>query len=63
MFGLVPPDIIDDGTSSDVTVHEGDNVTLVCKARGHPVPKIVWRREDGENLVLRKPTKDILRGN
>uniref|UniRef100_A0A1B6DBF6 Ig-like domain-containing protein n=1 Tax=Clastoptera arizonana TaxID=38151 RepID=A0A1B6DBF6_9HEMI len=59
----VPPDIIDDGTSSDVTVHEGENVTLVCKATGHPEPKIVWRREDGEHIMVKKPAKDIFKGD
>ncbi|XP_073972941.1 lachesin-like [Rhodnius prolixus] len=48
----VPPDIIDSGTSSDTIVEEGDNVTLVCTARGHPPPRIVWRREDGRSITV-----------
>ena len=30
----VPPDIMDDASTSDVTVNEGDNVTLTCVAKG-----------------------------
>lgn len=48
----VPPDIVDTGTSSDMTVTEGDNVTLICRARGHPPPRILWRREDGQLLTV-----------
>jgi hypothetical protein len=37
---VVPPDIIVEESSSDVVVNEGSNVTLKCKARGHPRPEI-----------------------
>ncbi|EFX84334.1 hypothetical protein DAPPUDRAFT_47514 [Daphnia pulex] len=47
----VPPDIVDDRSTSDVTVNEGDNVTLTCTATGKPAPRIVWRREDGQKIV------------
>ncbi|KAI5651512.1 immunoglobulin domain-containing protein [Phthorimaea operculella] len=50
----VPPDIINEETSADVAAHEMDNVTLVCKASGHPAPKITWRREDHEPMLLKK---------
>lgn len=46
----VPPDIIDNESSSDTTVREGSNVSLTCAARGHPEPHIVWRREDGGTI-------------
>ena len=46
----VPPNIVDD-ENNDVSVNEGDNVTLTCKATGKPVPRIVWRREDGQKLI------------
>ncbi|XP_046656226.1 lachesin-like isoform X2 [Daphnia pulicaria] len=52
----VPPDIIDDRSTSDVTVNEGDNVTLTCTATGKPAPRIVWRREDGQKIVVYRPT-------
>ena len=37
---VVPPDIIDQESSNDVTVVEGANVTLECKAKGYPQPDI-----------------------
>jgi hypothetical protein len=51
----VPPDIVDDRSTSDVTVNEGDNVTLTCTATGKPAPRIVWRREDGQKIVVFRP--------
>ncbi|KAF5281313.1 hypothetical protein FQR65_LT14774 [Abscondita terminalis] len=57
----VPPDIDDTETSSDVTVSEGENVTLACKASGHPSPRILWRREDGDHLQLNFRTHDTER--
>lgn len=49
---LVPPDILEKGSSSDVVVREGANVTLTCKAVGYPTPNISWRREDNEPIPL-----------
>ena len=31
---------------------EGDNLTLNCSALGHPRPHIVWRREDGDHIMV-----------
>lgn len=50
---VVPPDILWDETSSDVSVTEGHSVSLDCRATGYPKPNITWRREDGEPIVLR----------
>ncbi|XP_018320760.1 lachesin isoform X2 [Agrilus planipennis] len=50
----VPPNIDDSLTSGDITVQEGENVTLSCKAAGNPPPRIIWRREDGAKLMLRR---------
>ncbi|XP_065222027.1 lachesin-like [Planococcus citri] len=54
----VPPDISDEKTVSDVTVREGENATLRCKAMGHPIPRIIWKREDGENIILKKSSRE-----
>ncbi|XP_050730300.1 neurotrimin-like isoform X2 [Eriocheir sinensis] len=46
----VPPDIIDEESSSEVVVKEGQDVTLECRARGSPKPVISWKREDGGKI-------------
>ncbi|XP_057193277.1 neuronal growth regulator 1 isoform X3 [Triplophysa rosa] len=60
----VPPKIYD--ISSDVTVNEGSNVSLICSASGKPEPKISWRHitpsarkyESGEYLNITNITRD-----
>ncbi|XP_050717275.1 lachesin-like [Eriocheir sinensis] len=49
---VVPPDIIDQESSGDLTVREGEDVTLTCRAKGHPPPSITWRREDNQDIIL-----------
>ncbi|XP_033149579.1 neurotrimin isoform X2 [Drosophila busckii] len=51
---VVPPNIDDALTSSDVIVREGDNVTLRCKANGSPEPSIKWKRDDNHKIVINK---------
>lgn len=58
----VPPDILYGETSTDVSVREGDNASLVCRATGHPAPKITWRREDSDHILLRKNSRDVVKG-
>ncbi|KAG7205552.1 hypothetical protein KM043_007528 [Ampulex compressa] len=54
---LVPPDIIYGGeTSADLAVAEGDNATLSCRATGRPTPRVSWRREGGEPILIRSPS-------
>lgn len=53
---VIPPDIIYEETSGDLMVPEGGSAKLVCKARGHPKPKVVWRREDGGDIIVRGGT-------
>ena len=54
----VPPDIVDEeSTLSSVAVRENQNLTLTCKARGFPAPKITWKREDGVEIVLDRKKK------
>ncbi|XP_043791730.1 lachesin-like [Apis laboriosa] len=48
---VVPPDILDDSTSTDMEVREGSNVTLRCAATGTPKPKVTWRREVGGTIT------------
>ncbi|XP_055068477.1 neuronal growth regulator 1 isoform X3 [Misgurnus anguillicaudatus] len=60
----VPPKIYD--ISSDITVNEGSNVSLICTASGKPEPKISWRHitpsarkyESGEYLNITNITRD-----
>ncbi|XP_078048531.1 lachesin [Augochlora pura] len=50
---VIPPDIISEETSNDLMVPEGASAKLVCKARGYPKPEIVWKREDGTEIISR----------
>ncbi|XP_033341111.2 neurotrimin [Megalopta genalis] len=55
---VVPPNILDYSTSTDMITNEGNNVTLRCAADGTPTPNITWRREDGET-ILRGNGKEV----
>jgi len=37
-------------------IPEGGSAKLICKARGYPEPKILWRREDGGDIIVRTGT-------
>ncbi|KPI94793.1 Lachesin [Papilio xuthus] len=50
---VIPPDFISEETSGDVMVHEGSAVRVSCRARGQPEPRVMWRREDGSDFVIR----------
>ncbi|XP_022171310.1 neurotrimin-like [Myzus persicae] len=49
---VVPPDILDYPTSTDMNVREGSNVSLRCAASGSPAPNITWRKEGSELILL-----------
>ncbi|XP_057335398.1 lachesin-like isoform X1 [Microplitis mediator] len=49
---VVPPDILDYPTSTDMVVRENSNVTLRCAATGTPEPTVTWRREAGGMITL-----------
>lgn len=50
---VIPPDIVYEETSGDMMIPEGGSAKLVCKARGYPEPKILWKREDGGEIIVR----------
>ncbi|XP_026821901.1 LOW QUALITY PROTEIN: lachesin-like [Rhopalosiphum maidis] len=50
---VIPPDIIYEDTSGDVMVPEGGTVKLTCRAKGYPKPHVLWRREDGREIVIK----------
>ncbi|KOC68243.1 Lachesin [Habropoda laboriosa] len=55
---VVPPNILDSlSTESTVAVRENQNITLTCKADGYPTPKLMWKREDGENISINRHYK------
>lgn len=57
----VPPDIITDESSPDLTLMEAENATLSCHATGNPEPKITWRRENNQPLMLRTGSRDLVK--
>lgn len=36
-------------------VPEGGTAKVACRARGMPEPRVLWRREDGADIVIRDP--------
>lgn len=59
----VPPNIIDEESSADISVQEGDDAMLTCRATGHPPPRVTWKREDGEVMLLRKgSSRELIKG-
>lgn len=56
----VPPNILDiESTPSSVAVRENQNINMTCRADGFPTPKIIWRREDGEEIAFEKKKKGM----
>ncbi|CAG9796683.1 unnamed protein product [Diatraea saccharalis] len=50
---VIPPDFIAEETSGDVMVPEGGTVKVSCRAKGMPEPRVMWRREDGTDIVIK----------
>jgi hypothetical protein len=49
---LVPPSVIDEDSSpSQLSVRENVRVSLLCRGRGVPAPRVNWKREDGRPLI------------
>ncbi|XP_051162113.1 lachesin-like isoform X2 [Leptopilina boulardi] len=58
---LVPPDILPNGTSAgEVSVAEGENATLSCKASGRPEPRIVWKHEKNTLILMKGPHDKLI---
>ncbi|XP_020798074.1 lachesin [Drosophila serrata] len=58
---VVPPNILDiESTPSSVAVRENQNINMTCRADGFPSPKIIWRREDGEEIAVEKKKKVLV---
>ncbi|XP_030755581.1 leucine-rich repeats and immunoglobulin-like domains protein 1 isoform X2 [Sitophilus oryzae] len=55
----VPPDILNEDTSGDFSVSEGENATLWCKASGHPPPRVLWKKENGEPIFIRRSFRNF----
>lgn len=59
----VPPDIINDESSSSMAVQEGEDAALTCKATGNPTPRVTWKKEDGDHIYIRKQgNRDLMKG-
>lgn len=62
-FFSVPPDILSSGTSDgEVSVLEGENATLSCKASGRPPPRVFWRREKSDFILMRGFHDPLIQG-
>ncbi|KAF7379583.1 hypothetical protein HZH66_014954 [Vespula vulgaris] len=60
---LVPPDILSSGTSEgEVSVLEGENATLSCKASGRPAPRVLWKREKSDFILMRGLHEALVQG-
>lgn len=59
----VPPDIINEDSSVDMAVQEGEDAALTCRASGNPMPRVTWKKEDGDFILIRKQgNRDLMKG-
>ncbi|KAG1673187.1 Lachesin [Nymphon striatum] len=59
---LIPPQMMEDLSSKDVNVHEGEEVNMRCAATGHPRPTVSWVREDDGFIYLNKRKEKSFEG-
>lgn len=60
---VIPPDFIPEETSGDTMVPEGGTARVSCKARGIPPPRVMWKREDGQEIVVRDQNGSKTKGS
>lgn len=52
LYFKVPPEFVSEVVNRNISVAENANITLSCRATGNPIPKIKWRREDGQPIIV-----------
>lgn len=59
---VVPPEFVNEVVNRNISVAENANITLSCRATGNPIPKIKWRREDGQPIIVGHEKVDLYDG-
>ncbi|XP_071034783.1 lachesin isoform X2 [Parasteatoda tepidariorum] len=59
---VVPPEFVNEVINRNISVAENANITLSCRATGNPIPKIKWRREDGQPIIIGQQKMDLFDG-
>ncbi|KAL4228262.1 hypothetical protein ACF0H5_013695 [Mactra antiquata] len=54
LFVLVPSKIVNERSSQDQTVREGETVTLVCNVTGEPTPEVTWYKLPNDGLSVKE---------
>lgn len=45
-----------------MAVQEGEDAALTCRATGNPPPRVTWKKEDGDFILLRKlNSRDLIK--
>ncbi|GFR00285.1 hemicentin-1 [Trichonephila clavata] len=59
---VVPPEFVNDVVNRNISVAENANISLSCRATGNPIPKIKWRREDGQPIIVGQKKVELYDG-
>lgn len=59
----MPPDILNQPDTNSANLeegitNEGGTIQLMCLATGVPEPTVIWKRENGKEIVLRNEGRD-----